>query len=35
VSSSYSRQFSSLGDFNVWNVDLTYRFMLPLAGRRQ
>ncbi len=35
VSSSYSRQFSSLGDFNVWNVDLTYRFTLPLAGRRQ
>lgn len=33
ASSSYSRQFSSLGDFNVWNVDLTYRFMLPLAGR--
>lgn len=35
VSSSYSRQFTSLGDFNVWNVDLTYRFMLPLSGRRQ
>jgi hypothetical protein len=35
VSSSYSRQFSSQGDFNVWNVDLTYRFVLPLAGRRQ
>ena len=35
ASSSYSRQFTSFGDFNVWNVDLTYRFMLPLAGRRQ
>jgi hypothetical protein len=32
--SSYSRQFSSLGDFNVWNVALTYRFILPLAGSR-
>jgi hypothetical protein len=35
LSSSYSRQFSSVGDFNVWNVDLTYRFMLPLARSRQ
>ncbi|HEX8924194.1 MAG TPA: hypothetical protein VF786_00300 [Terriglobales bacterium] len=34
LSSSYSRQFSSTGDFNVWNVALTYRFMLPLAGRQ-
>ena len=34
LSSSYSRQFTSTGDFNVWNVALTYRFMLPLAGRQ-
>lgn len=33
ISSSYSRQFSSIGNFNVWNVGLTYRFVLPLAGR--
>lgn len=35
LSSSYSRQFSSSGDVNVWNVALTYRFMLPLTGGRQ
>jgi hypothetical protein len=34
LSSSYSRQFTSSGDFNVWNVALTYRFILPLAGRQ-
>lgn len=31
-SSSYSRQFTSLGNYNVWNLELTYRFMIPLAG---
>ncbi|HEY3930535.1 MAG TPA: hypothetical protein VGL89_19335 [Candidatus Koribacter sp.] len=30
--SSYSRQFSSSGNYNVWNIGLTYRFMLPLTG---
>jgi hypothetical protein len=34
LSSSYSRQFSSAGNYNVWNVELTYRFMIPLAGSR-
>ena len=32
LSSSYSRQFNSVENVNVWNVALTYRFMLPLAG---
>ncbi len=32
LSSSYSRQFTSVENINVWNVALTYRFMLPLAG---
>jgi hypothetical protein len=31
-SSSYSRQFNPGVNLNVWNVALTYRFMLPLAG---
>lgn len=29
--SSYGRQFSSLGNENVWTVGLTYRFVLPLG----
>jgi len=33
ISSSYGRQFSSPTDFNIWNVGITYRFVLPLAGR--
>lgn len=29
--SSYGRQFSSLGNENVWTVGLTYRFVVPLG----
>lgn len=29
--SSYGRQFSSLGNENVWTVGLTYRFVLPIG----
>jgi hypothetical protein len=33
--SSYGRQFSSLGNANIWNVGFTYRFMIPLwPGRK-
>lgn len=31
LNGSYSRQFAPVGDRNVWNFALTYRFMLPLA----
>jgi hypothetical protein len=27
---SYGRQFSSLGNSNVWNIQVTYRFLFPL-----
>jgi hypothetical protein len=30
LDASYGRQFSSLGDRNVWNFALTYRFLFPL-----
>jgi hypothetical protein len=30
---SYGRRFTSVGDANVWNIGLTYRFMLPIGGR--
>lgn len=29
--SSYGRQFSAMGNENVWTVGLTYRFVLPLG----
>lgn len=29
--SSYGRQFSALGNENIWTVGLTYRFVLPLG----
>ena len=29
--SSYGRQFSELGNMNVWTVGLTYRFAIPLG----
>ena len=29
--SSYGRQFSSQGDFNVWSVGIAYRFEVPLG----
>ena len=32
LSASYSRQFSSTGDRNVWNVAATYRFLIPLGS---
>lgn len=32
LNASYSRQFSMLGDRNIWNVAITHRFLLPLAG---
>jgi hypothetical protein len=30
LNTSYSRQFTALGDRNVWNVAATYRFLLPV-----
>ena len=32
----YGRQFSSLGNANIWDIGITYRFMFPLwpGGRR-
>ena len=30
LNSSYGRQFSSLGNANIWNVQVTYRFLFPL-----
>jgi hypothetical protein len=30
VNGSYGRQFSSLGNSNIWNVGVTYRFLFPL-----
>ena len=30
VNASYGRQFSGIGDFNAWTVDITYRFLFPM-----
>lgn len=30
IAGSYSRQFSSQGDANIWDIGITYRFMFPL-----
>jgi hypothetical protein len=30
LNASYGRQFSSLGNANVWNLQVTYRFLFPL-----
>jgi hypothetical protein len=30
ANASYGRQFSSLGNSNIWNLQLTYRFLFPL-----
>ena len=30
LNASYGRQFSSLGNNNVWNLQVTYRFLFPL-----
>lgn len=30
LNGSYGRQFSSLGNANVWNFQITYRFLFPL-----
>lgn len=30
LNGSYGRQFSSIGDANVWNFGITYRFMFPM-----
>ena len=37
LNASYGRQFSSLGNANVWNVQISYRFLFPLIpeGRAQ
>jgi len=35
LNASYSRQFSGIGDRNIWNVAITYRFLLPLARGAQ
>jgi hypothetical protein len=29
--SSYGRQFSEMGNKNVWTIGLTYRFAFPLG----
>ena len=31
ATASYGRQFSSDGDFNLWNVGIAYRFAIPLG----
>jgi hypothetical protein len=31
ASGNYGRQFSSLGNLNVWSMGLTYRFVVPLG----
>ncbi len=36
LNASYGRQFSSVGNANVWNLQVTYRFLFPLIpGGRQ
>jgi hypothetical protein len=35
LSASYGRRFSTPGDFNIWNLAITYRFLLPIAGGSQ
>jgi hypothetical protein len=30
LNGSYGRQFSSLGNTNIWNLQITYRFLFPL-----
>jgi hypothetical protein len=30
LNASYGRQFSSLGNANIWNIQITYRFLFPL-----
>jgi hypothetical protein len=30
LNTSYGRQFSSLGNTNIWNCQITYRFLFPL-----
>jgi hypothetical protein len=30
LNTSYGRQFSSLGNTNIWNFQITYRFLFPL-----
>jgi hypothetical protein len=30
LTASYGRQFSSLGNTNIWNLQVTYRFLFPL-----
>jgi hypothetical protein len=33
INTSYSRQFSSSGNFNIWETGLIYKFSLPLWKR--
>jgi hypothetical protein len=35
LNASYGRRFSAPGDLNTWNVAITYRFLLPIAGGSQ
>jgi hypothetical protein len=35
LNSSYSRQFSRTGNANIWDVSLTYRFLLPMWRGRE
>jgi hypothetical protein len=30
LNASYGRQFSSIGNSNIWNIQVTYRFLFPL-----
>ena len=30
LNADYSRQFSGLGNINIWDIGITYRFMFPL-----
>lgn len=34
LASSYGRQFTSQGDFNLWTVGIAYRFAVPLGRTR-
>jgi len=31
LNASYGREFSPLGNFNIWNLQITYRFLFPLV----
>jgi hypothetical protein len=35
LGATYGRQSSVVGDRNVWNIAVTYRFLMPLSGGRK